>query len=291
MFLRVAGVLLLASLSFAQTSAPEPSQSEPASARPLTAEAIMARVAANQDRSEDLRKQYVYRQRTHVVTHKPKDGRLQREETADYDVTPTPEGTEKQLKHITGRYWNKGKYETFEADKAPDADGIDGSLVGSFREDLLNDKSKDGLAKDLFPLTSEQQKDYKFTLLGQEVQDGDGRSVYHIGFGPKDSHDIAWAGEAYIDAAEFQPVRVFTKLSRRIPFAVRTLLGTDVPGLGFNVVYKRQEDGVWFPTSFGTEFRLHVLFFINRDISVSCENTGFQRTHVESKMKVIGPVE
>ncbi len=291
MFLRVAGVLLLASLSFAQTSAPEPSQSEPASARPLTAEAIMARVAANQDRSEDLRKQYVYRQRTHVVTHKPKDGRLQREETADYDVTPTPEGTEKQLKHITGRYWNKGKYETFEADKAPDADGIDGSLVGSFREDLLNDKSKDGLAKDLFPLTSEQQKDYKFTLLGQEVQDGDGRSVYHIGFGPKDSHDIAWAGEAYIDAAEFQPVRVFTKLSRRIPFAVRTLLGTDVPGLGFNVVYKRQEDGVWFPTSFGTEFRLHVLFFINRDISVSCENSGFQRTHVESKMKVIGPVE
>jgi hypothetical protein len=24
---------------------------------------------------------------------------------------------------------------------------------------------------------------------------------------------------------------------------------------------------------------------------VSCENSGFQRTHVESKMKVIGPVE
>ncbi len=291
MFLRVAGVMLVASLSFAQTSAAEPSQSEPASARPLTAEAIMARVAANQDRSEELRKQYVYRQRTHVVTHKPKGGRLQREETADYDVTPTPDGTEKQLKHITGRYWNKGKYETFEADTAPEADGLDGSLVGSFREDLLNDKSKDGLAKDLFPLTSEQQKDYKFTLLGQEVQDGDGRSVYHIGFRPKDSHDIAWVGEAYIDAVEFQPVRVFTKLSRRIPFAVRTLLGTDVPGLGFNVVYKRQEDGVWFPTSFGTEFRLHVLFFINRDISVSCENSGFQRTHVESKMKVIGPVE
>jgi hypothetical protein len=68
---------------------------------------------------------------------------------------------------------------------------------------------------------------------------------------------------------------------------VRTLLDTYVPGIGFNVVYKRQEDGVWFPSTFGTEFRLHAVFFINRDISVSCENSGFQRTHVESKMKVI----
>jgi hypothetical protein len=286
--LRVLGVLLAASLSLAQNSQPEQTkESEPNA--PLTADVIMAHVAANQDSSEALRKEYVYLQHTHVVTHKPKGGRLQREETADYDVTPTPDGTEKKLKRITGRYWQKGKYETFEADQAPEADGIDGSLVKSFRDDLLDDKSKDGLAKDLFPLTSEQQKDYIFTLLGQEIQDG--RSVYHIGFRPKDKNDLSWAGEAYIDAAEFQPVRVFTKLSRRIPFAIRTLLGTDLPGVGFNVVYKRQEDGVWFPATFGTEFRLHVLFFINRDISMSLENTGFQRTHVESKMKVIGPVQ
>ncbi len=286
--LRLAGILLAVSVSasLAQSAAQAPKEVVPAS---LTAEAIMARVAANQDSSEALRKEYVYRQHTHIVTHKPKGGRLQREETADYDVVPTPNGTERQLKRITGRYWHQGKYETFEANQAPEADGIDGSLIESFRDDLLNDKSKDGLSKDLFPLTSEQQKDYNFVLLGQEVEEG--RSVYHIGFGPKDKGDISWAGEAYIDAAEFQPVRVFTKLSRRIPFAVRTLLGTDVPGLGFNVVYKRQEDGVWFPATFGTEFRLHAVFFINRDISMSLENTGFQRTHVESKMKVIGPVE
>jgi hypothetical protein len=288
--LRLAVVLLVASLSFAQSALPQANEPETPNA-PLTAAAIMARVAASQDSSEALRKEYVYLQHTHVVTHKPKGGRLQREETADYDVTPTPDGTQKKLKWITVRYWQKGKYETFEADHAPEGegDGIDGSLVKSFRDDLLDDKSKDGLAKNLFPLTSEQQKDYNFTLLGQEMQDG--RSVYHIGFRPKDKNDISWAGEAYIDAAEFQPVRVFTKLSRRLPFAVRTLLGTDVPGIGFNVVYKRQEDGVWFPSTFGTEFRLHAVFFINRDISVSCENSGFQRTHVESKMKVIGPVE
>jgi hypothetical protein len=275
-------VLLPAALAVAQDS-----QSEPAVA-PLTADALMARVAANQDRSEELRKQYVYRQHTHILTHKPK-GRLLREETADYDVVPTPDGTQKELKLLTGRYWNKGKYEVFQGEPAPEADGVDGGLIHGFREDLLNEKSKDGLGKNLFPLTTEGQKDYQFALLGQEMEQG--RSVYHIGFRPKDKNDISWAGEAYIDAAEFQPVRVFTKLSRRIPFGVRTFLGTDLPGVGFNVVYKRQEDGVWFPSTLGTEFRLHVLFFINRDVSVSLENTGFQHTQVQSKIKMVGPAE
>jgi hypothetical protein len=196
---------------------------------------------------------------------------------------------QKQLKYLTRRYWNQGKYESLEGEPVPEADNLDGNLIHGFREDLLNEKSKDGLGKDLFPLTTEGQKDYEFKLLGQEEQQG--RTVYHIGFRPKDKNDISWAGEAYIDAAEFQPMRVFTKLSRRIPFAVRTFLGTDLPGIGFNVVYKRQEDGVWFPSTFGTEFRIHALFFINREMTVSLENTGFQRTHVESKMKVIGPVE
>ena len=275
-------LLLLAAALWAQDSPTEPPKEL------LSAEAIMARVAANQDRSEVLRKQYVYRQHTHILTHKPK-GRLLREETADYDVVPTPDGTQKELKLLTGRYWNKGKYETFEGEPVPEAESLDGSLIHGFREDLSNEKTKDGLAKDLFPLTGEKQKEYEFKLLGQEMQEG--RNVYHISFRPKDKNEITWAGEAYIDAAEFQPVRVFTKLSRRIPFMVRTMLGTDLPGIGFNVVYKRQEDGVWFPATFGTEFRIRALFFINRDVSVSLENTGFQHTHVESKMKVVGPVQ
>jgi hypothetical protein len=296
LMLRVAGVFLAASisfahpsvLSFAQSSPPEQASAPEQANVPLTADAIMARVAANQDRSEDLRRQYVYKQHTHIVTHKPK-GRLLREETADYDVVPQPDGTQKELKLLTGRYWNKNKYETFQGEPVPEADSLDGNLIHDFREDLSNEKSKDGLGKNLFPLTTEAQKDDDFTLLGQEVEDG--RSVYHISFRPKDKNDISWAGEAFIDAAEFQPVRVFTKLSRRIPFGVRTFLGTDLPGIGFNVEYKRQEDGVWFPTTFGTEFRLHVLFFINREVSLSLENTGFQHTHVESKMKVTGPPE
>jgi hypothetical protein len=279
---RLVGFLLIAVASFAQD---KPSD---AAKEPLTADEIMARVAANQDRSEALRREYVYRQHIHILTHKP-GGRLLREETTDYDVTPMPDGTEKKLKLLTGKYWVKGKYEAFEGEPAPARDSLDGDLVKNFRDDLSNEKTKDGVGKDLFPLTSDEQKDYEFKLLGQEMQEG--RSVYHIGFRPRDKNDISWAGEAYIDAAEFQPTRVFTKLSRRIPFAVRTLLGTDVPGVGFNVVYKRQEDGVWFPATFGTEFRIRALFFINRNVSVALENSAFQHTHVESKMKVVGPVE
>jgi len=212
-----------------------------------------------------------------------------REETADYNMTPTPDGTQKELQLITGRYWHAGRYQTFQGEPVPESGSIDGGIIQGFRDDLSNDKTKDGLAKDMFPLTSEEQKKYDFKFLGQETPAG--RSVYHIEFRPKDKNEITWAGEAYIDAAEFQPVRVFTKLSRRIPLGVRTLLGTDLPGIGFNVVYKRQADGVWFPETFGTEFRIHVLFFFNREITIALENSRFEHTHVESKMKMVGPAE
>ena len=248
----------------------------------------MARVAAHQDRSQDLRKQYVYKQHIHIVSHKPK-GRLLREETADYDVAPMADGTEKKLIQLTGRYWDKGKYEPFTGEPTPRYDSLDGELIKDFRDDFGNDKTKDGLAKDLFPLTSEEQKAYVFNLIGQEVEAG--RTVYHVGFRPKDKDEITWAGQAFIDAAEFEPVRVFTRLSRRVPLWVRTMLGTDLPGLGFNVVYQKQEDGVWFPSTFGTEFRIHAVFLINREISISLQNSAFERTHVNSTMRVIGPAD
>jgi hypothetical protein len=152
----------------------------------------------------------------------------------------------------------------------------------SFRDDLSNDNSKDGLGADLFPLTAKEQKEYRYELAGEDTVQG--RAVYRIRFTPADRNDISWAGEALIDKDEFQPVTVFTRLSRRIPLWVRTMLGTNLPGIGFNVQYRRFNDGVWFPVSFGTEFRLHVLFFINREISVSLENSGFHRARSESKI-------
>jgi hypothetical protein len=242
---------------------------------------IMARVAANQDRAEQVRTDYVYQQHIHVATLRT-NGKLAREESADYLVTPTPDGTKKELKHVEGRYWHKGKYLTFQGEPVPEAGGLDSSLVQSFRDDLSNDKSKDGLGRDLFPLTSGEQKTYRFELVGEGTIKG--RKVYRVRFRPREKNELTWAGEAMIDAEEFEPVRVYTKLSRRIPFFVRTLLGTDVPGIGFNVEYKRFDEGVWFPVSFGTEFRLHAVFFINRDITVALENSAFQRAKVQSRI-------
>jgi hypothetical protein len=275
LILRFLGFLLAASLADGQSAQPE------VQTEPLKAADIMARVAANQDRSEVLRKGYVFKQHIHIATHKP-NGRMMREENADYDVEPLPDGIKKRLKSLTGRYWNKNKYVDFQGEPVPKADTTDADLIHNLRDNLLNDKAKDGVARDLFPLTSAEQKVYEFKLLGQEVEEG--RNVYHIAFTPKDKKELSWAGEAFIDTAEFQPVRVFTRMSRRMPLLVRAMW-FDLPGLGFNVVYTRQDDGVWFPSSFGTEFRLHEgpLFFLNRDISISLENSEFEHPPVEAK--------
>ena len=71
-------------------------------------------------------------------------------------------------------------------------------------------------------------------------------------------------------------------MARKIPFAVRTLLGTSLPGLGFTVTYAPQPDGVWFPETFGTEFKLKILFFFSREILISARNRDFEKTHVTS---------
>jgi hypothetical protein len=277
---RCGAILVMAAASFAQSPQANPTV--------LTAEAIMARVAANQDRNEALRKQYVYKQQIHILTQKP-GGKLMREETADYNVVPMPGGTKKKLTLLTGRYWHKGRYEQFTGEPTPEEDSFDGDLINDLRDDLSDGEAKDGLARRWFPLTSEEQKDYAFKLLGQEVQQG--RTLYHISFQPKDNDGIPWAGEVYVDAAEFEPVRVFTRLAERVPLTIRTLLGIDLPGLGFNVVYQRQPDGVWFPATVGTEFRIRAKFVITRQVSVSLENSAFEHTHVVSRIKVIGEVK
>jgi hypothetical protein len=231
----------------------------------LSANDIMARVAANQDRAVELRRQFTYTQRIHVQSRRT-NGKLAREETAEYDIAPDPKGPGRKLTALSGRYWKNGHYIEFAGQTEPKQDNLDQSLTQSFRNDLVDD----------FPLTAREQKKYRFELLGE--QEVHGRKAWRIGFRPANKSDIDWAGEALIDQQEFQPINVFTKLSRRIPFAIRTLLGTDLPGIGYNLTYQRVDDGVWLPASYGSEFELHVLFFLNRQINVSIESSGFRRT-------------
>lgn len=72
---------------------------------------------------------------------------------------------------------------------------------------------------------------------------------------------------------------------------IRSLLGTDVPDIGFNVVYQRQPDGAWFPATVDTELRVRAAFIHNRQVSVSLRNRGFEHTHVATKVKAIGEVK
>jgi hypothetical protein len=253
---------------------------------PLTATEIMARVAANQDRAVEMRSRYIYRQHLHGTSRKT-NGKLMREETQDFDVFPSADGTEKKLESIAGRYWHDGRYVEFTKLPIPDEGSLDASLTHEMLEH--QDHSKDGIMTHLFPLTSECQQTYEFELLGVETFQG--RQAYRIRFTPKNKKELDWTGEAYIDEKEFQPIYVFTEPSRKIPFFARTVLGVDLPGIGFNVQYVRQEEGVWFPDSFGTEFQINLFHLFRRTVTVSLKNSQFRKAHADTRIEIPAETE
>ena len=249
-----------------------------------TADAIMARVAENQESAQAARLKYVYKQNIHLRLLRT-NGKVSREERREYTVTPTQEGFKKDLTRFSGRYEKGGKY--FEYSKPcfqyKDTD-IDGDLIEDLANDLMNDKtSKDGISMDLFPLTKARQGELQFRL--EETKDIKGRRVHRISFRPKDKDEFTWAGEATVDAAEYQPVQVSTRLARGIPWGVTVFLGTNLKQFGFALNYARLAEGVWFPVSYGTEFRIDVLWGYKRVITVSLENSDFRRTNVTSTLE------
>ena len=242
------------------------------------------------------------------------------EEVTDYRFTPSDDGSHEELLKVDGRFLKEHKYLTFTAllprdeDKPKDSDKdkdkdkpekkekkekdkdkdkdpafdpnsnetLDRDLVENLRWNLIHDTSKDGYNAHLFPLTSKGQLDYSFRMIGRERLND--RDVYHITFRPKKKDDFGWSGDAYIDTTAYQPVLVTTGMARKIPFAVRTLLGTNVPGLGFSITYAPQPDGVWFPITFSTEFKIHVLYFFHREVILNAQNRDFEKTHVSSRI-------
>lgn len=85
-----------------------------------------------------------------------------------------------------------------------------------------------------------------------------------------------------VDAEEFQPRLVVTKLAWNVPAAVGVLFGTSIRQLGFSVTFGKVADGLWFPSTYGTEFSLRVLFGYKRNITMNVVNTGFRRTRADS---------
>lgn len=240
----------------------------------VTADEIMARVAENQERAQKLRSEFVYQQKL-LIRLRDGKGKLVREEADEYAVTPIADGTRKELT-ASRKFGRPGKL----------AEG-DAELVDDLRDDLTNDqKAKDGLGRKLFPLTAQEQRKYKFQLAGEEVHRG--LPVYRITFQPKEKgediscDDDPWVGEALVSRDDYQPVLITTEMAHKVPLLVRTMLGTNLHGLGFSVRYQKFDESLWFPVSYGTEFRVRALFFYNRSIVVSLENTGFRRAKIDS---------
>ncbi|MGH9613937.1 MAG: hypothetical protein ACRD4P_12740 [Bryobacteraceae bacterium] len=249
---------------------------------------IMAKVATNQDRAQAKRAAFIYSQKVWVRSFKT-NGKLGCQQKTEYLVTPTEKSTGKKMVAMEEQCGSKqSKNITCEAtlpnDKGKETtSGIDPCLIQSLRDDLVNNKeSKDGLDQELFPLTAKELPKYIFHLDGEDTVRG--HAVYRVSFVPKKGGDdpADWKGEALIDKTEYQPVVVTTKLAEKIPLAVRVLLGTNIHGLGFNVVYDKFGDGLWFPVSYGAEFRVRVIFFWARNFSVSLSNSDFRRANVTS---------
>jgi|SRR5579871_634847 len=261
-----------------------------AAQHPEAPEIIMARVAQNQDRAQELRKAYVYHQNL-LIRFKRGNGKVAREEQREYTVTPSEKGFKKDLVHFAGKYERGGKMlEYNEPGFEYKGVDIDGNLANELANDLANDKgSRDGITNDLFALTGEKQKKYNFTLGGKENYRG--TEVYRITFKPKkaslfdcDEADggECWAGEALIDTHEYQPVLVTTWLAKSMPMAVQVLLGTNIKHLGFKVAYQKFGEGIWFPVTYGGEFYVRGVFFYKRTIALSAINSGFQKSDVTS---------
>ena len=254
-------------------------------------QAIMAKVARNQDQAQEIRSAFVYNQ-TLLLRFRQGDGKTCREELREFTVAPTSKDTHKTLTRFLGKYLKAGKlidytepgyhYKSFD---------LDSDLMTGFADGFTNqENSRDGLATDLFPLTSQEQKKYVFTLKGRESYRKE--QVYRVSFKPgkNDRHEEAsWAGEVLVDVSDCQPVVITTRLAQGVPFYIKTLLGSNVQHVGFKVEYQKFDENLWFPVSYGGEFKLKVLFSYKRTMIIALSNSGFQRAKVTTSLTFENP--
>jgi hypothetical protein len=217
---------------------------------PMLAEdatAIMIQVAANVEKAVEARRQYVYQQTVRASLTRT-NGQFARREKRQYLVIPSATGTEKKLVSFQGEY-RRGKQSVTYQEPLKDRQdaGFDAELLQDLTEELINAKdARDGIPHNLFPLRSADLPAYAFTMKGELQHQG--RRTYRIAFEPaKKAKEMCvhagadedngcvetpWMGEAWIDAAELEPVRIDTHLAFKVPWAVRTFLGTNLKQTG-----------------------------------------------------------
>ncbi len=94
-----------------------------------------------------------------------------------------------------------------------------------------------------------------------------------------------------MDTQEYQPVFVSTHLAKGLPVVVKTLLGTNLKGLGFKLTYNKFDEGLWFPVTYGAEFELKAVFLYKRKISIALNNSGFKHALVATKLSYEEPLQ
>jgi hypothetical protein len=257
---------------------------------------IMAKVAANIAAATDGRRQFVYQQRVRASLVR-NDGQIARRETRTYAAVPQERSTDKTLITFDGEYLAGKKMAQYSAPGVKDkGNSEDRETLQSLAEGLVNAPgAKDGIPRTLFPLQSEELTYYKFLLKGESTLHD--RQVYDIVFEPVDTGDLCihvggdeenachqWKGEVWVDAEDYQPVRIETQLAKGVPWGVRVFLGINVRQYGFTIDYQRVAPDVWFPVSYGTEFHLAVLWGYKRTVTLAMDNTDFRRTRADSEI-------
>lgn len=257
---------------------------------------IMAKMAANVENSTAERQRYIYQQQVRARLLRT-DGKVARQERREYSVLPSPDKTQKELVKVEGEihrgkevvHYNDLKFRHKNVD-------MDGELLEHLTSGLVDAKdSRDGIPNSLFPIRSKDLGNYDFKLV--ETKDYKGRLTHQIAFQPKSKENCpketceptAWTGDAWIDAKELQPVHIATELSFKMPFVVRSMMGTNVQQTGFAVTYQRVAENVWFPASYGTEFRFNLFFGYKRVVTMSLESTDFRRAAADSDVKYDPP--
>ncbi len=255
----------------------------PCAAETPPADAIMRRVAENQTKAQDARKNFVYDMNV-FVRLKRANGKLAREESREYVVAPAPKGAKRNLVKVEGKILD-GKRETTYSEagyKTKDMD-IDGALTDSFARDVMWSKNDLGPMLDWFPLTTKRLEYYNFTLNGEENYLG--HHVYKVAFDGHGEDDDCWKGEALIEKNEFQPVLITSHWACKLPKAVTILLGISVHDIGAKITYQRFAKDVWFPVTCGGELKLRVLFGYARTIAFSAKNSGFPKADVQTAIE------
>ena len=285
---RLASVPLLLLLSISLATASSDEDSRDPQPQQLDVQQILTAVLENQTKSLEARRAWLFRQQT-LVRFLRGNGDLAREELRHYEVRPKPDGMEREMKSLEGKVSiGKQTYPYTDPEYRSGNIDLDGELVHSFAGDFLfEEKSRDGLPDDLFPLSTEMVNRHRFTLHGAE--DYRGRQVYRITFAPtkksKENPAGWWKGEMLVDVAALQPVLVVTTQAKGLPVAVRTLLGINLKQTGFRLEYSELEPGLWFPTRYGGEFSLRVLFGYSRRIALSLRNMEFRKASAESNIR------